>query len=139
LRSRAEVFFLLENFEKALEYFLKSFEIRKKNNDKEYLANSLNNIGGIYQKLEQFEKSIEVTEKALKLYTSINNEIGISTSLNNLGTAYNRMGKYDKALEFAQNMKWKGLSPIVYFVSELYEKGVSLTKEGATRFLRNLS
>ncbi|OAD24060.1 transposase unknown protein [Candidatus Thiomargarita nelsonii] len=47
----------------------------------------------------------------------------------------------DKTLEWAKNMTWKGLSPIVPFVEDIYEKGISLTKkelkEYAVRFQRS--
>ncbi|MBU0764493.1 MAG: tetratricopeptide repeat protein [Bacteroidetes bacterium] len=105
--------------EKAIEYAtvaLNSAKELSRSSDKfvtqrgmKEIANSLNNIGFIYESTDDFAQALEYYEKALAVRKKIgiesqdaNNIKAIITSLNNIGIVYDRLGLYDKSLEYYQ-------------------------------------
>jgi tetratricopeptide (TPR) repeat protein len=93
--------------EKALEYYFMSLKIRTEINDKHGVANSLNNIGGVYSNLAAAEKKLGNTnqeeqlikkaldhyQQALIIQEEIKDKSGIATSLINIGIILQNQGK----------------------------------------------
>ncbi len=98
--------------EKALEYYFKSLKIRDEIHDRHGVANSLNNIGGVYSNLAAAEKklgnttqwqqlikkSLEYYQKSLKIQEDIKDKSGIASSLINIGSIIQNQGKLFEAL-----------------------------------------
>ena len=82
---------------KALEYYHKSLKIREEIGDKKGIANSLNNIGYIYDVQGDIPKGLEYYHKSLKIREEIGDKKGIAMSLNNIGYIYNSQGDIPKA------------------------------------------
>ena len=89
---------------KALEYYEKSLEIKKKVYSENHpsLVELYNNIGLVYDRmgeylkvLDYFEKSLEIQKKTLPL-----NHPDLGTSYNNIGFVYNSMREHSKALKY---------------------------------------
>jgi len=67
---------------------------------KKYEANSLNNIGYIYQNQGLVEQGLEYYMQALKVREEIGDVKDIAYTLNNLGSTYYNQGQLEKALEY---------------------------------------
>jgi len=88
------------DFDKALEYYLKSLEKREQINDSTGIAYSLSNIGNIYSKQKRNKKAVESFEKALLYAENGNDKNIISILFNNLGVEYELEKDFDKALDY---------------------------------------
>ncbi|HJK86936.1 MAG TPA: tetratricopeptide repeat protein [Candidatus Megaira endosymbiont of Nemacystus decipiens] len=88
--------------EKAIEYELKSLEIREKlYPGTEVLANTLSNISATYRKLKTYEEALEYELKALEIKETLypGTEI-VATTLGNVGYIYSRLKKHEYALKY---------------------------------------
>ncbi|MEG4392392.1 tetratricopeptide repeat protein [Microcoleus sp. BROC3] len=63
-------------------------------------ANSLGNLGNVYQCLGEYERTIALYENSLIISQEIKDRQGEANSLGNLGNAYQRLGRYEKAIDF---------------------------------------
>ena len=88
------------NYEKSLEYFLKTLEIRKEIDDKKGMGDSYNNIGNIYDDQGNYEKALEYYLKSLAINKEIGNKEGMGVSYNSIGFIYSNQGNSEKALEY---------------------------------------
>ncbi|MFP4047328.1 MAG: tetratricopeptide repeat protein [Bacteroidales bacterium] len=134
-----KIHYNLGDFEKAIQYFLQSLEILKKQEDKDGIANVYNNIGMSYRDISNYDKAMEYHEKALEINLEIDNKPGIAKSYNNIGVCYYSSEKYDtvliyikKALDINESINnKKGISSalnnlaICYSSMENYEKALS--------------
>ncbi len=98
--------------DKALEYYFRSLKIREEINDKSGIAQSFNNIGGVFSKWVEAEqspdsslkraqlinKTLEYYQKSLKIQEEIKDKSGIASSLNNIGSILLKQGKVSEAL-----------------------------------------
>ena len=88
------------NIPKALEFFTKGIDIRKKIGDKKGIANSLNNIGAILNNLGDIARALEYWHQSLKIREELKDNEGVASSLNNIGTIYLEQLESKKALEY---------------------------------------
>jgi len=84
----------------AMNNYLRSLEIAKEINHKEYISISYNNIGYIHQEKGNSTKALEFYFKALEIEKEINDFNGIAISYNNIGLIYSDQGDVVKALEY---------------------------------------
>ena len=95
-------------------------------------ANTLNNLGTIYDRLGNFNKSAECYEKAEQIVKDVESETSLAMSdvYINKGNLYNRLGQnemaltyYNKALEIKEknNAEDKKLAPIYNNVGTVYQ------------------
>jgi Tfp pilus assembly protein PilF/energy-coupling factor transporter ATP-binding protein EcfA2 len=95
---------VLVDYEKALDYYYKSLEIRKETlpSNHPFIATSYNNIGVIYKNKGDNDKALEYYYKSLEIYkeTLPPNHPDMATSFNNIGVIYKNKGDNDKALEY---------------------------------------
>jgi serine phosphatase RsbU (regulator of sigma subunit) len=85
---------------KALDNFLKSYDIDKKYNNEEGMASSLLNMGLIYDDLRDVKNATRYYYLALELARRINDQETIGKCYNNLGKIYGDRKERDKALDF---------------------------------------
>ncbi len=85
----------------ALFYFNQSLKIRKAIDDKKGIANTLNNIGEVYQTIGKFEEAEAHLNEALIIRKQLNNKNDIAFSLTNLAALNYRLGKIDMAKKYA--------------------------------------
>jgi len=90
-----------DDHERALEYFLLSYEITK---EKSILdeAITLANIGASYIKINQLDSAQYYTNKAYILSQELGDKLGELICINNLATIYKAQNNYSKALVFYQ-------------------------------------
>ncbi len=88
--------YLLNDYDKALEYYNKSLALAKKYNP-DALAGINLNIGNIQSKRKNYNAAIEKFKISLKLFEESNNQDLIIQCLQNFGEAYNGLKQYQKA------------------------------------------
>ena len=86
------------DFNKALEYFIKSNNICKKFDSKNETMRVTNNIGIIYQMKGEYQQSLEYYQKSLKMKEELGLKKGIVVSLINISSLYYELEKYDDAI-----------------------------------------
>ena len=97
------VYYLNDQYPKAIEYYEKALNIDTKLKNKIDIATRLNNIGLAYCAIGEYSKAIENFHKALKFDHERNDTAKIAIRLNNIGIVYTRFEQYTKALEYFIN------------------------------------
>jgi tetratricopeptide (TPR) repeat protein len=82
---------------KALDFYLKSLDVKLKIKDSTGIATSYNNIGSVYYFLKDYNKSLEFYTNSLNIHHRKNNKSGEATSLNNIGGIYLIQKNYNEA------------------------------------------
>ncbi|UII31336.1 tetratricopeptide repeat-containing sensor histidine kinase [Fulvivirga ulvae] len=133
-----------KQYDLALIYFNKSFEIVSELGDKSGMANALNNLGLVYENSGEYEKALEYYHKTMELDKETGNEYGIALTFNNIGQILREQKRYDKAIEAYENSftimeglnnKWgqsKALNGLgkVYLEQKAYLKAYRPLNEG---------
>lgn len=88
------------DYDNALKYYHKGYEIVRKLDDKRAMASSLNNIGIIYDYNGKFEKALEYYQKALSIIEKLGDRKKIVAAYNNIGVVHYYQGNYSKSLEY---------------------------------------
>ena len=88
------------NYEKAMESYFTSLEIREDLDDKAGMASSYNNIGNVYDSQGNHEKALEYHLRSLEIEKELGDQMGISLSYTNVGYSYFYQNNYEKALEY---------------------------------------
>ena len=100
------IHYILQEFDKALEYYQKALGINKKilGDEHKDTADSYSNMGNIYDYLEEFEKAVEYYQKALGITKKVLGDEHTNTAnlYYKIGNAYKSLGEDEKALEFNQ-------------------------------------
>jgi len=91
----------LGEFLEALNYYERSMEVSKLDNNKEFIASTLMSMSDIYNRLAEYAKAIEVCEQAIKIFTEINNQGGVASMYNNLCGTYIDLKDYTTAYRYA--------------------------------------
>lgn len=98
----AEIYFILDEYNKSLELQNRILHILDLNNEANYsiLAVVYENIGAIFHKNGKYDKAIEyytnALNKKIELYGEIHPEVG--TSFNNMGLLCHDLGSYEEAI-----------------------------------------
>lgn len=92
------------DYKKALAYTTKSLDVKRKayGTDNAKYANTLNNLGTIYDRLGNFNMSAECFDTAEDILTKVSGESSqaVSDVYINKGNLYNRLGQYELALVY---------------------------------------
>ncbi|WP_406684081.1 tetratricopeptide repeat protein [Seonamhaeicola sp. MEBiC1930] len=97
----------LANYDNAIKFLNEASAIYRIENDKNFLAQSLSNIGGYYNELEAFSKAEKVLTQALELAREVTNPVIEGFALKQLGTTYMGLNQTEKSrfyLERALNI-----------------------------------
>lgn len=121
-------FFDITDFNKALEYSLKSANLLIINNIENELADTYNFIGYIHYSLKNSDLAQEYYQKAYSLYLKETDIKGMSSTLNNLGIIFNEkkdntkaLEYYSKSLEYSKQLKDdEGLSTALNNIGLMY-------------------
>jgi two-component system, sensor histidine kinase PdtaS len=88
------------DYVKALDYYQKSLEIRKKTGSKHGIGICYLNIGNIYTDNKNDQLALSYYLKAEKLFEEIDNYYGLASVLNNVALIYQREKNFEKAKEY---------------------------------------
>ena len=86
--------------QKALEYYSQSLPLSRATGDRAGEADTLNNIGSVYDDLGEKQKALEYYSQSLPLRRATGDRAGEATTLNNIGNVYDDLGEKQKALEY---------------------------------------
>lgn len=84
-----------EQFDDAMQYYIKSLKIFRQINQPRGEANSLNNIGLLLTELDRYKEAIAYHKDALKIRLEIDDKYGVGASYSNISQNYD----YDKNLD----------------------------------------
>ncbi len=85
--------------QKALEKYNEALPIRRAVGDRNGEAETLTNIGSVYQALGEMRKALEKYNEALPLRRAVDDRSGEAETLDNIGVVYQYLGETRKALE----------------------------------------
>ena len=88
-----------KDYDKALEYFNESLEIKKKINDQFGIGNILTFKGAIYLAMEDSARSIKNYREAYETKKQIGDKPGMGYCLNQIGVFYRKYGQLEEALK----------------------------------------
>ncbi len=142
--SMGNINFYLENYDKAIKYYLDIVATCEEMGDQELrISYAYNNIASIYFQKKTFNKAAEFYKKSLVLEEEFGNQNGIALKYNNLGSVYKELGDltiaetyFKKALKMRENLgDLYGISSTENNLGQLYlAKGAPVT---ALRFYRS--
>ncbi len=87
---------------KAVATYQRVLEIRRQQNDKAGIGQTLNNLGEVYYWLRQYDKAMEVLQQALVIRQELKDKVGEGETLDNIGLAYYFKQQNDKSLSIWQ-------------------------------------
>ena len=102
LTNLGNVYFYLQDNEKALKYYKMSLDQIDQEKEKYRFSQIINNIGCLYFQMNKFDKAKDCLSKTLELKNSLKDKKGISSVLTNLGEIEFNKNNYDKALEYVE-------------------------------------
>ena len=98
----------------AIDFYLKSLEIKKEDNDYVGAFHTYMNIGIVHKRLREFDQSIKYYNRAKQEFLKITNEIDSNYLLNlharlelNIGNVFKELGKTDSAMLYYNRCKIK--------------------------------
>lgn len=100
LRNIGLVHYLQGNYNKAIEFYLKSLKVNEELNGKERISDDYIHIGNFHYLLGNYDSANEFYFKALKINEEINDKEGMSSCYLNIGCVYYSQKSYSKAMEF---------------------------------------
>ncbi len=83
----------------SLDYFFEVLKISEGKDDKQWIAESLKNIGRVNTLIGDHTKALDYCQKALKIQEEIGDELGVTKSLSNIGLIQEKLEDYNGALE----------------------------------------
>ena len=118
---------------RALNYFLKSVQLKEELQDQQGMAALLSNIGIIHGKLNDEERALRYHLLAAKSFQENSDRKGLAYSYNNIGVIYLDQNKYDAALQqFLKSLELKKeLNDTQGLASTYVNIGITLTRQGA--------
>jgi tetratricopeptide (TPR) repeat protein len=93
------------NEDKALDYFLKSLQLRVQINDKIQIPGSLISISEVYKKRKDYEKALSFLNRALKICQEIGEKKRISKTYIEIGSIYFQLKNYKNAIDYFEKAK----------------------------------
>ena len=86
----------------ASQTYQKALVIYRQLGDKAGEAQTLNNLGEVYNELDRDRQALEVLQPALSLRQQLGDRAGVGETLDNIGSTYIVKKEYDKALDYLQ-------------------------------------
>lgn len=85
-------------YREALQNYQQVLEMRRNQDDRPGIGDSLHKIGAVYYKLGEYDRALESFKQALAIRQEIGDRQGTGSTLNSLGGVYQQQGNYDRAL-----------------------------------------
>lgn len=91
-------------YDKAIEAYQKTLELRKETDDKKAMSSVLNNLGNIYYDKGQYSLAIESYRKNVLVLQELGDDTRIALALSGIGNVLSDQKRYDEALDNYQQM-----------------------------------
>jgi len=85
-------------WDKAIEYYQRSLEIKEKVGDEHGMSTTFNNLGSVYQDKGEWDKAIEYYQRSLEIGRKLGDIHGVANSCYNIGMLYCEQGKHNAAI-----------------------------------------
>lgn len=131
------LYFRLDNYQKAYEYFIESLKMKKKHGaDPRSLSKTLTNIGNVFLRTEKHNKAIEYYNRSADIKKQYGDRPGISTVYSNIANILMFNNKLDSSLiYYNKSLKIKkqigdkrGIAGIYNNIATVYRKKSDLSK-----------
>lgn len=86
-------------YDKAIEAYEKTLEIRTETNDKKAMSSVLNNLGNIYYDRGQYSLAIDCYRKNVLVLQELGDDTRIALALSGIGNVLSDQKRYDEALQ----------------------------------------
>jgi CHAT domain-containing protein/Tfp pilus assembly protein PilF len=116
----------LEDRRKSIEKYHEALDLYRRATDRNGEAQTLNNIGVVYDSLGEMQKALEKYNEALPIRRAVGDRRGEAETLNNIGAVYYALGETRKALE-----KYNEALPISRAVGDRSGEAETLSNIGA--------
>ena len=111
---------------RALDYYTRSLKVRTEISDRLGIANSLNNVGGVYFDRKDYAKTLEYYYQSLAIKKQVGDRKGIASSLSNIAGVFIAQGKLNEALKYAsESLK---IAKEIGFPKSIIDVSIMLTK-----------
>ena len=90
-------------YDKAWEFYLKSYQIEKKMGYQQLQGRTLNNLGGVSKMKKKYSSALKYFSASVKLRRKIKDGSGLSSSLLNKGIVLGEMGRYKESKRFLKD------------------------------------
>ena len=100
LRYIGSVFNQEQDYNKAMEYYIKALDVFKKVDDKDGMASVYNTIGNVYLGLNKFNSALKMYLKGLDLCRETKHNYRAAIINDNIGGIFRTKGNYVKAVEY---------------------------------------
>ena len=87
------------DYEKAVEYIIRSKDIFEKLDKYQDLGSAYNNLGATYEELGRYDEAMDCLIRALSMYELNTDSLNIAKTYLNLGLLYSSQEDYEKSLE----------------------------------------
>lgn len=101
-----QYYFISDNFERSIEFYLQALDIYQSNEDNKRLLHIYNNLGLCNQYINHYNDALTYYQRAIEIAQAMDNKNQAALSYQDIGTLYNDLQKYslaeyyyDKALE----------------------------------------
>ena len=94
------VYYMKDNYEQTIEYYLRSMHLSEAEGDSFTMAVTMGNIGSLYSDLGEYEKALEYCFSALKLSAEETAPALFGDTYNNIGVIYEELDSLDAAFEY---------------------------------------
>ncbi|QCK15142.1 tetratricopeptide repeat protein [Mangrovivirga cuniculi] len=126
-------------YDSALYYFIRGFEIKKQLGEESKLSTTASNIGSVLKKVERYDEAISYLNEAMHYDSLDENYIGVAQCLNNIAAVYIESKKPDLAIPILLNASSmfknygyaRGFASTQYNLGKLYyenQSNVSLSE-----------
>jgi signal transduction histidine kinase len=88
----------IDQGEKAIAQFIEGLKLSE--NNQEYKAEILHNIGNVQQKMQNFQKAIDYFRKAMKINLSIKDSVSLAVNYNGLAESFQYLHKNDSSIVY---------------------------------------
>jgi len=85
---------------KSIEYYIKSYDIHKKENFRRGMVSNLINLGTRYYEIKDYNKALEYSNKALNIRGISSDKYTYSVALSHVGSIYIELKKFSKAKDY---------------------------------------
>ena len=87
------------NFQKSVDYYQRTIEIRKEFNDQRGAAITMTNLANAYTQLGDYQKAINIYKEAGEVFREIGFNRGIASTLIGMALIYENLRQFSTALE----------------------------------------
>jgi len=88
------------DYERSINYFIKSLEIREEIGDQKAISASHNNLANLYQDQGNFGKAINHYTQSVRIVEKLDEKGAIADGLYNIGRLYFNQQEFDKSLDY---------------------------------------